>query len=155
MTTEREAREIATDLMNAHDLFDWTFIFDNARRRAGVCDFDARSIALSRHFTALNNPHAVRMTMLHEIAHAIVGSGHGHDRVWKRTCLAIGGDGNRCLNSDSVNQAPSPWIGTCSVTPGHVYPRFKMTESARTGSYSCTKCPGSRITWTRNPAYGK
>jgi len=32
----------------------------------------------------------VRDTLLHEIAHALVGTAHGHDEVWKAKCLEIG-----------------------------------------------------------------
>lgn len=35
----------------------------------------------------------VRLVILHEIAHAMVGTSHGHDEVWKKKCLEIGGDG--------------------------------------------------------------
>lgn len=29
-------------------------------------------------------------TTLHELAHALVGPGHGHDKVWKEACLKLG-----------------------------------------------------------------
>jgi len=34
-------------------------------------------------------------TILHELAHAIVGVGHGHGHVWKRKAIEIGCNGKR------------------------------------------------------------
>ena len=38
----------------------------------------------------------VRDTILHEIAHAIVGPGHGHDAVWQTAERRIGCTPKRC-----------------------------------------------------------
>jgi hypothetical protein len=35
-------------------------------------------------------------TILHEIAHALVGPRHGHDTVWKAKCTDIGARPERC-----------------------------------------------------------
>ena len=37
-----------------------------------------------------NGPEEVRDTILHEVAHALVGPGHGHDTVWKATAAQVG-----------------------------------------------------------------
>ena len=42
----------------------------------------------------LNND-KIKDTVLHEIAHAIVGNEHRHDRVWKDCAQRIGSTGNR------------------------------------------------------------
>ena len=42
----------------------------------------------------------VRDTILHEIAHALVGPGHGHDAVWKRKCREVGARPERCGQAD-------------------------------------------------------
>jgi len=47
---------------------------------------------------------AMKTVVLHELAHIIAfidpRYGKGHDKQWKRTCLAIGGDGQRCHDID-------------------------------------------------------
>ena len=43
-------------------------------------------------------------TLLHEIAHALVGHKHGHDAVWRRKALQIGCNGKRCYSEDSFKE---------------------------------------------------
>jgi len=43
----------------------------------------------------LNNGNVIENTVLHEIAHAIVGNEHYHDRVWKECAQRIGCTGDR------------------------------------------------------------
>jgi predicted SprT family Zn-dependent metalloprotease len=51
---------------------------------------------------ALNDEAKVKDTILHEIAHALVGAGHGHNHVWKRKCIEIGAKPERCYSSKEV-----------------------------------------------------
>ena len=43
----------------------------------------------------LNNGNVIENTVLHEIAHAIVGAEHHHDRVWRDCAQRIGCTGDR------------------------------------------------------------
>lgn len=43
----------------------------------------------------LNNVEAIKRTVLHEVAHAIVGASHNHDEVWVNCCKSIGGNSRR------------------------------------------------------------
>lgn len=43
----------------------------------------------------LNNGNVIENTVLHEIAHAIVGNEHYHDRVWRDCARRIGCSGDR------------------------------------------------------------
>jgi len=117
-----EARAMATDLMGHHHLAGWQLVFDRARTRAGVCRYDRREIGLSRVLTALHPPDLVRGTILHEIAHALVGPGHAHDEVWRATAIAIGGDGLRRV-SPLAPTPPAPWVGRCAH--GHEVTRHR------------------------------
>src|SRR3954468_15251640 len=85
-----DAYRLGTDLLTQHGLSGWSLTFDNAKRRAGVCRYAARVIGLSAPLTRLHPPEQVRETLLHEIAHALVGPEHGHDRVWAATTRRIG-----------------------------------------------------------------
>jgi predicted SprT family Zn-dependent metalloprotease len=54
-----------------------------------------KCIKLSRYLVDLNGEDEVRETMLHEIAHFLVGATHGHDAVWRRKAIEIGCNGER------------------------------------------------------------
>ena len=77
---------------------DWNFGFDRAVRRLGCTHYCDKRITLSSSFVSFNTWEEVRLTVLHEIAHALVGFAHHHDWVWKKKCLEIGGDGKRCAD---------------------------------------------------------
>jgi predicted SprT family Zn-dependent metalloprotease len=57
-------------------------------------------IELSKHYVLRNPEHEVLDTILHEIAHALVGPGHGHDEVWKAKCVEVGGAAGAALRRD-------------------------------------------------------
>ena len=62
------------------------------RKRALACAATARrpSSCRSTSVRREHDPDEVRDTILHEIAHALVGPGHGHDAVWKAKCVEVG-----------------------------------------------------------------
>src|SRR4051812_39417621 len=70
-------REWALATMRSFGLSDWSFGFDNARRRFGLCRYTLRRITLSKHFVPRNGPPEIWDTFLHEISHALCGPGHG------------------------------------------------------------------------------
>ncbi|MGK5682691.1 SprT-like domain-containing protein [Actinoplanes sp. URMC 104] len=128
-----EARRLATALMQRHGLAGWQLVFDNARTRAGVCRFDRREIGLSRVLTGLYSAEQVTDTVLHEIAHALTGPGHGHDRVWRATARRIGCSGLRCVPADAP-KAEGAWVGTCPA--GHRMTAHRRPVRVR----SCPSC---------------
>jgi predicted SprT family Zn-dependent metalloprotease len=140
-----EALTLARELMREHGLDGWTVGLDRAKARAAACHFRDRRITLSRHLTALQEQDEVRDSILHEIAHALVGPRHGHDEVWRATALAIGSSGTRCVEGGpAVN---GNWWGTCRA--GHQTTRHRRPERVMT----CAKCSSSFdvrhvITWT-------
>ena len=97
----RDAYAMAEDLLDHHGLGEWSVAYDNAKRRAGICRFDRQEIGLSAPLTALHGEHDVRDTILHEIAHALVGPRHAHDATWEAMARKIGSTGQRCVSPDS------------------------------------------------------
>ena len=95
-----EVRGLALSIMAEHGLAGWSFDYDRARRRKGSCTHRKKLITLSEPFVLLNDNDAIRLTILHEIAHALVGPGHGHDAVWKAKCLEVGAQPRRCGEAD-------------------------------------------------------
>lgn len=106
---DRIARK-AERLIAKHGLKDWSFQYEDASKRSGVCDHYTRVIGLSRLYCLKAPAHFLRNTILHEIAHALVGPQHNHDQVWKEKARSIGCTGDRCHN---VDFAPPRYIASC------------------------------------------
>lgn len=104
------ARRLAAELFAKHNITDWRFAFDRATRRAGSCCHTDRTITLAREFARQAPDEELRETLLHEIAHALVGPRHNHDAVWREKALAIGCSGQRC---HSISFTPPRYVVTC------------------------------------------
>ena len=117
-----EAARVARRWMDQFGLAAWGLSFDHAKTRAGICRADRRQIGLSRVLTGLHGEPEVRDTVLHEIAHALVGVEHGHDAVWRAKARSIGCTGARCLPA-SADVPPGRWRGVCPA--GHETTRYR------------------------------
>lgn len=140
------ALALGRSLLRDHGLEHWRVATDRAKTRAGVCRFGARTISLSAPLTRLHDESEVRDTLLHEIAHALVGPAHGHDDVWRRKAVEIGCSGQRTVDAGSP-QVEGPWRGECPS--GHGYTRHRRPRRV----LSCLTChpefdAGSILTWT-------
>lgn len=113
------ARALARTLMTQHGVADWGFKFDKATKRLGLTRFGSKSISISKALTALNPEPQVRDTLLHEIAHALVGYEHHHDSVWRSKALEIGCSGERSSYVAVEVKAPYTVIcGHCGASWG-------------------------------------
>jgi predicted SprT family Zn-dependent metalloprotease len=128
-----KAYQLGVTLMEKYNLdkMDWSFEFDNAKRRFGCCNYRKKKITLSAPLTELRDESFVKNTILHEIAHALVGGRHGHDNVWRAKAIEIGCNGNRCSSDVEIK---GKWIGTCPN--GHTKHRHRKPS----GSISCGTC---------------
>jgi predicted SprT family Zn-dependent metalloprotease len=86
----------ARRLLMHHQLPQWSFQFDNGTKRAGCCHYMTQVISLSYEFAKRAPKEEIRDTLLHEIAHALVGKAHHHDDAWRAKALEIGSSGRRC-----------------------------------------------------------
>ena len=129
----RDAFALAEDLLEHHGLHTWTVEYDSAKGRAGICRFDPRVIGLSAPLTRLHSVEEVRDTVLHEIAHALVGPRHGHGPAWREAALRIGCSGQRCVSAEAPRVEPA-WMGVCAA--GHTSGRHRRPERVMT----CGKC---------------
>ena len=137
---------MAEQLLFEHHLTDWRVEFDGAKRRAGVCRFAEQVIGLSGPLTELHSEAEVRDTVLHEIAHALVGPAHAHDAVWRDIARRIGCSGRRCVDGDSPRVA-GDWVGVCPA--GHSRDRLRRPERVMScGVCSRTFSPEHVYTWT-------
>ena len=139
----------AHGLLHTHELLHglsagWRFGFEATASRAAVCRHRDKIIAMSLSY-ALRAPwHEIVDTLLHEIAHAIVGPHHKHDRVWKAKAREIGCTAERCT---SLQHSVGGWLGRCN-TCRRTWTRHRLTTRMRTRSL-CPRCK-TRITWERN-----
>jgi predicted SprT family Zn-dependent metalloprotease len=143
-----EARRLGWELLEEHGLRDWSFTFDQAKRRAGVCRYAKRQISLSAPLTRLHPVEEVRDTILHEVAHALVGPRHGHDAVWRATAVRIGCSGQRCTSADAP-AIEGAWVGTCPG--GHRVTRHRRPARPM----ACARCapgfdPAHVLSWTHH-----
>jgi predicted SprT family Zn-dependent metalloprotease len=143
----KDAESLALSLMDEHKLTTWVFRFDNAKKRFGCCNQSQRIISLSSRLVELNDLEKVKDTILHEIAHALVGPNHGHDRVWELRALQIGCDGKRCYGQE-VERVKPKYKGECRNCHRFIF-RHKRTN------ISCGKCskiynPDHAFIWTNN-----
>lgn len=103
-------RQMAISLLAEHGLADWCFDFDHATRRAGCCDYRRKRISLAQQFARQASEAEIADTLLHEIAHALVGKKHNHDAVWRAKALELGCSGERCHN---LRFCPPRYIIAC------------------------------------------
>jgi predicted SprT family Zn-dependent metalloprotease len=90
---------LAETLLRVHGLWGaWKFEYDNGKTRYGCCQYNTRTISVSR-FVVRSEESSIRMIrniILHEIAHALVGYDEGHGPRWRECAKRIGCDGERC-----------------------------------------------------------
>ncbi len=140
-TTLSDASELARYLMNLHELDVWTFVWDNAKRRAGQCRYRFKTISLSVHFVRRNSIEEVAETILHEIAHAIAGWEAGHGEAWKRVCRRIGCRPVACYDSNTVKMPKGNWVAACKGC-GKEFHSIRKPKYVNhpTVFYSCKRC---------------
>jgi predicted SprT family Zn-dependent metalloprotease len=144
----RDAYAMAEYLLEVHDLDDWQVSYDNAKRRAGICHFAEQTLGLSAPLTAVHSEDDVRDTILHEIAHALVGPVHGHDATWRAMARRIGCSGERCVSPDSPTP-PAAWLGTCPG--GHTLDRHRRPERVLTCGLCSSDFDLAHVyTWTHH-----
>lgn len=108
-----EAEALALKLMREHDLVSWGFRFDRAKVRFGCCNYTKREISLSKYLVELNDKSHVYDTILHEIAHALVGPYHNHDKVWKQKMLELGGNPRARYHHTELVLPKRKYTATC------------------------------------------
>jgi predicted SprT family Zn-dependent metalloprotease len=138
-----EARRLAVELMARHGLSGWTFGFNRRKRTLGLCRYGPQAIELSIHLVDRNDADEVRDTILHEIAHALVGPGHGHDPVWKAKAAEVGARPERCGQADMPE---GRWRARCACC-GQGFSRHRRPRNLR--GWFCRPCgpQRGRLTW--------
>lgn len=111
----------------------WSFRWDNAKRRAGLCDYQDKAISISSYYAQVHSIDETLQVVLHEVAHAMVGHGEGHGKKWKDTAASIGYRADKFTGRE-IAESFAPWVGTCPK--GHVLYRYRRPTSP----LSCGRC---------------
>lgn len=100
------AQTICHSMMKEHNLLNagWSFKFDNAVKRMGLCNHTRKTLSLSRFFVSAATEHQMRQIMLHEIAHALLPHSAGHSFLWKAKAASIGYMGERTMPNPYTEQ---------------------------------------------------
>ena len=130
----------------------WSFSLNTNKSRLGVCRFREKSIELSVYHVDSSPDASVANTILHEIAHAMVGPSHGHDWTWKSVARMIGCTGERCgkMEIPDALKRKAKYIGRCEGC-GVEIPRYKASKRVMSDTTYHTKCGRTtgRITWSQ------
>lgn len=108
--TKTEALNLLEDMMIQHGLYGWKGVITDNRSRLGYCHWGKKTIGLSIYHVTGSTDNSIMNTILHEIAHALVGpSSDPHGPAWRRKALEIGCDAERC----GYMKAPKKFTGHC------------------------------------------
>ncbi|MEL5992499.1 SprT-like domain-containing protein [Microbacterium phosphatis] len=133
MSDLNRVRVWAQALISLHLDDSWTFAFDNAKRRAGLCDYTRKRISVSRYLAARYDDDTNHQTLLHEVAHALAGPAAAHGPAWKRVARDLGYVGGTTHHGETATEL-APWIGICPA--GHEAYRHRRPSRPM----SCAKC---------------
>ena len=131
---------LARSEMDKNGLIDWKLDLDNAKVRAGACFFREKKISFSRNFIKNSNDLEIYDTILHEIAHALVGPEHGHGIVWKNMAKRLGCSAKRC---HSLEFSDYKWIRYCKNSC------WEQKTHRRKSNLICRKC-GASVYYKKN-----
>ena len=127
----------AEALIRLHLNEGWQFTFDNAKTRAGLCNYTHKRISVSKYLAARYEDDEIHQVLLHEIAHAMAGPGAGHGAQWKAVAKELGYEGKR-LHGGAMGMCPA----------GHQHFRYrKPSRPLACGLCSRTFSSANRIEW--------
>ncbi len=133
---EKQAKEE----MKKHGLVGWTFEWNlRCTRKAGCCIYDTKTIEITKAYALKATKEEYKNTILHEIAHALVGYKNGHNKIWKSKAISIGCNGERCHN---VTFTEPKYTMTCGCKD-KIRKRMKLcsfVENVKRGKIGCTIC---------------
>lgn len=125
------------ELKAEYDVLAGWRLFINPRLRAimGKCSYHTKTVHIAKWILGAVDEAEIMDTLLHEVAHAIVGHEAGHGPKWKAQARKIGGRGNR-LGKAPTKAIPSRANGfkygilcpNCGILEGHGFYRRPKYE---------------------------
>lgn len=132
--------KIIKELMNKHKLRGWSFAWNTrSTTTAGWCKPKVKRIEVIKAYALKTSYDDFKDTVLHEIAHALVGTEHGHDAVWKAKAIEIGCSGDAC--HEVVFTDPKYVIVCgCKNKERNRYKMCPYVAKVKARRYTCTVC---------------
>jgi hypothetical protein len=124
-----------------HALHSWSVRIntDPTTPYVGMCSHQDKTIIINDYHIDIHPADEVRDTIYHELAHAIVGPGHGHDSVWATVAEELG------AKPRATCSLSFPLHVIDAIRSGHVVETVVETEEVKKVSYKITQlkdvCP--------------
>ena len=114
----------------------WTYRITSAKTYSGICKYYPKRIEITRDYinSEKTNKKSIKNTILHEIAHALVGTGQGHNRIWKEKCISIGGIGEQYCKSFNTDENYK-YIIKCGK--GCIFKKHRLSKLWKEGKHRC------------------
>jgi len=144
LTTKEKTTRVdrrVVNLLDEHGLLagGWDFATHRSHKKLGECDYSKKTISISTVLIEHASEAEVEDTVLHEVAHAIAGSGAGHTARWKAVARSIGHSGE--TNSGVVNLPPAPGGKKAAFIP-------KLDDDGNVYQYEVPVYIGDKILWS-------
>lgn len=132
------AHYFAEGALREHGLTElgWKFEISKTKLTLGQCFHDKKLIVFSSYY--LHIPvHEIRDTILHEIAHALLGPRHGHDAAWRQMAIKVGARPERLARPENKTSATANYVMKCPRCDRKWY-RIRMRR--RNFGGKCPRC---------------
>jgi SWI/SNF-related matrix-associated actin-dependent regulator 1 of chromatin subfamily A len=139
------ASKILREKMTEHGLNDWSarlnpVSLDSSFQYMGLCSHKDKTIILNAHHVDMHEEKDVVNTILHEIAHALVGPFAGHNEVWAEKAREIG-----CFHVAPCSTLGLPLHVIDAIRSGATVEVEMKEDVVRTATYKITRlqarCP--------------
>lgn len=91
MTDIREVHAFAFETFHQHKMGHWKIRWNRHAGTAGLTDYETRTVTFSATAMESWDWPEVENTVIHELAHVLVGPGQGHNRKWAKQVKDLGG----------------------------------------------------------------
>lgn len=132
--TEDDVRNLAREELDCNGLMHWNFQFNNSKANSGLCDYEKKTIYLSRKYYELMDNHEIHNTILHEIAHVLT-PGDQHGKLWQQACEKLG---IQPIAIGPIQRLPGKYSAKCSC--GNVWYRYNSKCLKRKKRMMCSNC---------------
>lgn len=138
-----ETKTLAAQLLREFGLTEqgWKFEFSNKKNFVGTCYHQRKLIEVSKYYLD-SHPDEIEDTLRHEIAHALVGHGHGHDHVWRRKCIEVGANPSRTTDRAVYSGDYNYAVGCDNEGCDHQWESGRHRLKKAIYRYHCKYCKG-------------